>query len=34
MSRTKRGATYESFSYLEPGRDYRVFDLAPAGNVL
>ncbi len=28
MSLTKQGTTYESFSYLEKGRDYRVFELA------
>ena len=29
MSLTKRGTSYRSFSYLEPGRDYRAFALAP-----
>ena len=28
MSLEKRGTTYESFSYLEKGQDYRAFDLA------
>ena len=28
MSLTKRGTDYESFSYLEKGKDYRSFDLA------
>jgi membrane dipeptidase len=28
MSLTKRGTDYESFSYLESGRDYRTFELA------
>lgn len=28
MSLNKKGTTYESFSYLEAGRDYRRFDLA------
>jgi membrane dipeptidase len=28
MSLTKQGTTYESFSYLEKGRDFPVFDLA------
>jgi membrane dipeptidase len=29
MSLTKKGTTFQSFSYLEKGRDYRPFDLAP-----
>jgi membrane dipeptidase len=29
MSRSKRYAGYRSYSYLEPGRDYRAFALAP-----
>ena len=29
MSLTKNGTAYESFSYLEKGRDYWSFDLAP-----
>ncbi len=29
MSLEKRGTDYESFSYLEKGRDYRAFELAP-----
>lgn len=28
MSLAKRGTAYKSFSYLEPGADYRAFDLA------
>lgn len=28
MSATKRQSSYRSWSYLEPGRDYRAFDLA------
>ncbi len=28
MSLTKRGTDYESFSYLDRGKDYRAFDLA------
>ena len=29
MSQLRRHGGYRSFSYLEPGRDYRPFDLAP-----
>lgn len=29
MSLSKRGTSYESFSYLERDRDYRAFDLVP-----
>lgn len=29
MSLSKRGTRYRSFSYLEPAKDYRVFQLAP-----
>jgi membrane dipeptidase len=29
MSLTKRGTPYKSFEFLEPGRDYRHFELAP-----
>ncbi len=29
MGRNKRFADYRSFSYLQPGRDYRSFELAP-----
>jgi membrane dipeptidase len=29
MGSNKRGTPYRSFGYLEPGRDYRAFDLAP-----
>jgi membrane dipeptidase len=32
MSFTKKGTDYESFSYLEAGRDYKVFDLADETN--
>lgn len=29
MSRSKQAGSYRSYSYLEPGRDYRAFELAP-----
>ncbi|GAC1340820.1 MAG: membrane dipeptidase [Candidatus Dormibacteria bacterium] len=29
MSKPTRNADYRSYSYLEPGRDYRAFELAP-----
>ena len=29
MSLSKRGTSYESFSYLSKGKDYRAFDLTP-----
>lgn len=29
MSRSNRESSYRSYSYLEPGRDYRAFELAP-----
>lgn len=32
MGSNKKGTTYRSFSYLEPGRDYRAFTLAPELN--
>ncbi|MCH5377450.1 MAG: diguanylate cyclase, partial [Planctomycetes bacterium] len=28
MSFTKKGTDYQSYSYLEGGRDYKLFDLA------
>ena len=28
MSLSKQGTNYESFSYLDKGRDYKTFDLA------